>query len=703
MTPPTRLLPRAGAIALVLMQTAVAAPTPDDSDLIELNPIQVTATHQPEPIDAIPASMTVISGDELIRRGANDLRTALSLAAGVDVAPGGDGGPAASVPALWGLREFDAFLLVVDGVPWGGAFNPALASVSLTDVERIEVLRGSAPVMFGATSFVGVIHVIHYPAGESGRSVRVSGGTFGTATAAGSVSLPEGDSWRHSLAFDAERRRFADDRAGVDRGHVLYRGATEAAGGSLRFDLDVSRLRQNPNSPHLREGPGLAPDLPLDANYNPSDAKLDEDRYQFAAGYDRDIAGAQWSTLAAFTSTSNDIVRGFIDEEYVDDGSSPNAFGFSQDRDIRDFYLDSHVVQSLGENLQLTWGIDYLHGKAEQTSNNFDYYVAYDGSGAPDSSSLPVAERFAVEDRRNFYGAYLQADWKLAANLDLLAGIRLNRTEESRDSEGMDEAEGVEEADSDRLEKTRPSGSIGLNWRTWESGRDFLALYADYRNTFKPAAIDFGPESEAEILQPETAESWEVGLKAELLDGHFDVDLSVFDMRMKNLVVTQSVNGRPGLTNAGEEHFRGAEVEARWHLGSDLLLAGTYARHQAKFGNYVQLFGDTPTQLDGHYLEMSPENLASLGVIWHPATGPHGSLTWAYVGDRYMNKRNTALAPSYRTLDASLGYRLAHWDITAGAYNLTDERPPVSESELGESQYYRLPARSYELYVAWLF
>jgi TonB family protein len=56
--------------------------------------------------------------------GARDLRSALSSAIGVEIAPGGDSGPASSVPDFWGLKEFDAFLLVVDGVPWGGAFNP---------------------------------------------------------------------------------------------------------------------------------------------------------------------------------------------------------------------------------------------------------------------------------------------------------------------------------------------------------------------------------------------------------------------------------------------------------------------------------------------------------------------------------------------------------------------------------------------------
>ena len=43
--------------------------------------------------------------------------------------------------------------------------------------------------------------------------------------------------------------------------------------------------------------------------------------------------------------------------------------------------------------------------------------------------------------------------------------------------------------------------------------------FADYRNTYKPAAIDFGPEAEPDILKPETASSWEAGLKADALGG----------------------------------------------------------------------------------------------------------------------------------------------------------------------------------------
>src|SRR5437588_219315 len=140
---------------LLLASIASAQQQPRTSETIE-----VTATRIAEDVTIVPAAVTVIDGDELRARNARDLQTALGFAAGVSIAPGGDAGPAGVVPEFWGIREFDAFLLVVDGVPWGGAFNPDTQTLDLENVDRIEVVRGAAPVMYGATSFVGVIHVI---------------------------------------------------------------------------------------------------------------------------------------------------------------------------------------------------------------------------------------------------------------------------------------------------------------------------------------------------------------------------------------------------------------------------------------------------------------------------------------------------------------------------------------------------------------
>src|SRR5262249_39570597 len=86
--------------------------------------VQVTGPRVGDPVAEAPGSIAVASGDEIRARGATDLRTALALLGGVSVAPGGDAGPAASVPGLIGVREVDDLLLLVDGIPAGGAFIP---------------------------------------------------------------------------------------------------------------------------------------------------------------------------------------------------------------------------------------------------------------------------------------------------------------------------------------------------------------------------------------------------------------------------------------------------------------------------------------------------------------------------------------------------------------------------------------------------
>ncbi|MBZ5497218.1 MAG: TonB-dependent receptor [Acidobacteriia bacterium] len=69
----------------------------------------------------------------------------------------------------------------------------------------------------------------------------------------------------------------------------------------------------------------------------------------------------------------------------------------------------------------------------------------------------------------------------------------------------------------------------------------------------------------------------------------------------------------------------------------------------------------------------------------------------------FLNKRNTTLAGGYVTVGASFGYRFGKYELRLDGINLTDRRPPVSESELGDAQYYWLPARRLDLTLAYRF
>src|SRR5256885_12237668 len=184
-------LPRLGVPCLVVSVFAVTANAQEQPKKpIAILPVEVVATRVAEAPHEVPMSIEVISGEDLRARNATTLRDVLALAAGVAVAPGGDQGPASAVPEFWGLREFDAFLLVVDNIPWGGALNPAIATASLQDVERIEILRGPAPVTYGATSFVGVIHIVHKRSAADAKYGSAYGGNFGTGGGAIDVGRP---------------------------------------------------------------------------------------------------------------------------------------------------------------------------------------------------------------------------------------------------------------------------------------------------------------------------------------------------------------------------------------------------------------------------------------------------------------------------------------------------------------------------------
>jgi outer membrane receptor protein involved in Fe transport len=632
--------------------------------------IEVTATRIAEDVTVVPASITVVDGAELRARNATDLAGALALVAGVSAVGGSDAGPAAGVPEMWGLREVDAFLLVVDGVPWGGAFNPDLPSVDLTGVDRIEIVRGSAPVMYGATSFVGVIHVIHRQAGTGEGEVRAAAGSYGSGSIAAIVPLTQSSTLRQSIVANLQRRGFEGSRTQADLGHVLYR----AGAGAFHFDADASIVRQDPGSPHLRQGPVLSTLVPIDANHNPRGARLDENRIQLSGGWTGRNAGV---TLAV-THSDFDILRGFLG------GVDGSATGFSQDRSVTDVYFDAHAVRQLLPQLRIIAGVDHLYGNASADSGLFDYTIALNGRNAP---NVTPDEHTHLEDRRNFSGVYAASEWTPRTRLRVDAGLRVSHTREEREGED----------DRDTRTLTRGSGSLGVNWLVRQNGANTLALFADYRNTYKPAALDFGPEAEGEILDVETAESWEAGAKGVLFHEHLRWQTSVFRMNFANLVVPNVRNGLPVLENAGHERFDGFEAEFDWRMARDLDFDFAYGYHDARFTDYVRAFDGVPTQLRGRRFEMSPLHNLGAALTYAPPTGWNANVTMSYAGERYLTKRNTARADPYTIWSAGYGHDLRHGELRIDGRNLFDKRPPVAESELGDGQYYRLAGRSLEI------
>jgi iron complex outermembrane receptor protein len=249
----------------------------------------------------------------------------------------------------------------------------------------------------------------------------------------------------------------------------------------------------------------------------------------------------------------------------------------------------------------------------------------------------------------------------------------------------------------------RVSGLAGVTFTPWRRGADAFHVYANVRDTFKPAAaeLNLGEEEGGEggILQPETATSYELGVKARTMGGRLSAELGSFWMDFRNLVVAQSVDGLPALTNAGAERFKGLEAGLGWEARHAFTVRATYALHDARFRDFVTAFDGVPTQLAGNRFEMSARHMAGIGAVYAPARGLVAHAEARHNGSRFLDKRNAALAPGFTTVDAGLGWRASRYEVRAEGRNLTDRRDPVAESEIGDAQYYRMPARRVDVSV----
>nr|WP_240954264.1 TonB-dependent receptor [Solimonas marina] len=712
------LVPGGFAVSAALPGAVLAAEA--ESKPADLGKYVVTASRVSNDLGFVPASVTVVDGDTLRARGATTLSEALAGVAGVEVSPGGDGGPAGSVPALWGLREVDAFLLVIDGVPAGGAFNPALTTVDLNNVERIEIMRGAAPVMYGATSFVGVIHIIHYPAGESAQRAWISGGGpaghLGSFSVGGTTALRNRGATRRSISGSVEQTNLADDDAGYLRAHTNYRSSRDTDQGSKWMDVDLGLVHQKPDSPVVFENGKPTTATPLDANHNPSDAVYDEARAQFNFGRSRREGDRSHESMVSVALSGAHIIRGFLESP---ENPAPNADGYEQTRGEVDVYLDHHTSLPWGRKAHLVYGADALLGYAGQKNDLYEYTVSLDGGDRPSLKSGNKTKGGEAYDGRAFGGLYAQSDWQIAPELSLFTGLRLNLTYEARKGEREEELDGngvVDKPDGEIEEEVhdtnlRLTGTLGSSWRFWHDGRDQLVAFADYRNSFKPAAFEFAPESEAEILSPETANSYELGLHSQLAGGRLGIETSAFWMDFDNVLVAES----GGAFNLGATRLRGAEIEIDWHLTERWRVLGSYSYHDAQIRRGMSPDGD---DLSGKQMPMSPHQLASAGLMYEGATGLFGNVMMNYVGARELDEDNSGKAGAYKTVDARLGYRRGAWTLALTGRNLSDRRDLVSQSEFSEvttteapetqpaegvTAHYRLPARSVELGLTMAF
>lgn len=176
------------AVALsIAFQPTMAAPIEDEAAVV------VTATRIPTRVNEVIADVTVIDRETIEQAGPATLPELLARQPGLHIADNGGRGKSASV-FMRGTSSTHA-LLLVDGMPLGSATTgqPSLHNLPLSQIERIEILRGPASSLYGSDAIGGVIQIFtKRGAGPARVTAYVGVGSNGTREAQAGVSGSSG-------------------------------------------------------------------------------------------------------------------------------------------------------------------------------------------------------------------------------------------------------------------------------------------------------------------------------------------------------------------------------------------------------------------------------------------------------------------------------------------------------------------------------
>jgi vitamin B12 transporter len=215
------------ALPVMIFVTQAAAQTPVGQTEVTIPDTVVTATRNPTPVTDIPAGVTVIDRQAIDASGAVTLGDVLATVPGLHVSP--SGGPGLSSVFVRGTNSYHVLVLrdgmpINDGSDPNDAFNFGVDTLS--DIERIEVVRGPMAALYGSGAIGGVINLISRrgTAGAPLLEMDLSGGY--PATIQGSA-LASGVSGPFDYAFTVE----SQSRRGFDstpqRMTGIYTGTPE--------------------------------------------------------------------------------------------------------------------------------------------------------------------------------------------------------------------------------------------------------------------------------------------------------------------------------------------------------------------------------------------------------------------------------------------------------------------------------------------
>ncbi|MEW6334837.1 MAG: TonB-dependent receptor [Thermodesulfobacteriota bacterium] len=670
-----------GFFALFLLNaadSAFAGALPGDPGRTAvLQEVVVTATRDVEEIRKVPAHVTVITEKEIRDSGATNLVEILERQEGIQFRSYSGHEPL-SVIDLRGMGGDNPYGKVQIQLNGRRLNRPDMASVNwfqipLSQVERIEIVRGAGSVLHGDSAVAGVINVITRK-GEGKPTVHLS-------AIAGSYGLHH-----EKAAVSGSEKKWSYAVSGANYDSLGYRKrstvSSQGAGLDLAYDLsDYLGLLMGASFNRTQ--------FELPGSLTPEEMAMDRRQYQparpaywTAASSDDDGKDRQTDVWFRIDSILGDFGRAEIGfsagikeaETNYTSWSSFNSYAIHTYAVTPKYILERPLF---GRPNKLTAGVDYYFEPFKM-----DRYAE---RGRTQKLSV-------VDLTRETTGYYIRDEFTLAPPLILSAGYRWEEAAIRGNSVTLP---GTVDFDAKKTHRG-DAYEAGLTYLVGERSKVFARYATAYRLPFideQASYYGWGNGFLAD-LEKETAKTVEAGVSWSPLKS-LTVGLTLFQIDMEGEIAWNDATRRN--ENLDSTRHEGAEGTFSYLWEKRFKLYGSFTYHRATF---------TSGPYNGRELPLVPNRVLHLGAEWYLPGAFVLRPEIRFVSDAYLSgdKDNSGeKLAAYQVANLLLFYRppLNRYKISAfvGVDNLTDEKYAtvgVKETAFSPRVFYPMPGRTFK-------
>ncbi|XPS88552.1 TonB-dependent receptor [Desulfosarcina variabilis str. Montpellier] len=724
---------------LCLLVCCVAMATPaaaEDKKKVQLDEVVVTATRTEKDAASAPASVSVVTQEDIEKSGVRSVDEAVSHIAGAYGPRGIKGGMMDSLSGggltLRGVPRASNTLFMVDGIilndSYSGSQRSSLA-VAPQNVDRIEVVKGPFSSLYGGYAVGGVVNIMtrmpeelelmiksgygsSFDRGESPDDVAtfyVSGGdkikdklsvllSYGYNTTNGyptnlnqqSTMPPEGISgWQATTDTSGDPQYLIGDRGDKtwwDDNLSFKAGYDFSEQTQMRLSFTNSRFEYDYDDPHT---------YLEDENGNPvwsyengrtvregtflsSGRSYNEER-RYGLTFDTELSIFQIKAA-----------MGYVDrpEYYYLSPSSTSATrdgggGTVTETPSSSYNVDLQTTFPMIGRQTVTIGGALKHGEANTRKHNVTNWDDED-------SKTDLAFQAKGQDRT--WSIFAQDEIALLDSLTTYIGFRQDWWETYDGYANSVGDEGYPTTYTERGESAF-SPKAALVYQPF----DVTTLRASMGRSFRPPTLYelytiwiYGEQTTMADphLKPETTTSWDVGIEQHLWEGA-KIGVTYFDNKMEDLIYNQTLSDTLiQRTNVGEAESHGVEIEIEQRVNDGLKLFANYTYTDSEVTK-----NDAEPEMVGKQLVQVPEHMFNVGGSFRIGDFS-GSLTGQYVSKRYRTDDNSdeendvyQSYDPYFVADVRVAYQLTSFaEISLSVDNILDE---------DYFSYYKAPGRSW--------